>query len=478
MSGRCKPCYDTTPVSYSCPQEGTISTAVLSGVHIAQPDVTLILDLDGVIQHVTLSNDVSEETGEDWRGRPWTETIADSGGAKVTRMVEDARERGVSAFRQVNQRFPSGLELPMEYTTVRLGGQSGLIAIGRNLKAVAELQSRLVAAQQAMEQDYWKLREVETRYRVLFDASNEAVLLLSADMLQIVEANPAAIRALGFARGRRLLMEIPTEDREPFQAMLHRVRQSGRSPGTLLHLGPNRDAWIARATLMASEPGQMFMVQLAPAGGQQLAESPREQITFDDFIERLPDAFAIIDRGGIVLRANRAFLDLVQVGAEGAVLNERLGRWLSKPGADLPVLIANLNRHGSVRLFSTSIQGELGSETAVEISAVGNTGGKANHIALLIRDISRRLAPSESVASLQSALAAVIDQSDKTSLRELVRDTVGLVERHYIAAALDLAEGNRTAAAEILGLSRQGFYKKLAQYGMEGHSKTANDDDN
>ena len=45
-------------------------------------------------------------------------------------------------------------------TTVRLGGKAGLIAIGRNLQAVAELQSRLIAAQQAMEQEYWKLREV------------------------------------------------------------------------------------------------------------------------------------------------------------------------------------------------------------------------------------------------------------------------------------------------------------------------------
>jgi transcriptional regulator PpsR len=229
---------------------------------------------------------------------------------------------------------------------------------------------------------------------------------------------------------------------------------------------------------MASEPGQMFMVQLAPASEPRAIENGREPISFDDFIDRLPDAFAVIDRGGLILRANRAFLDLVQVGAEGAVLNERIGRWLSRPGADLTALIANLNRHGSVRLFATGIQGELGNETEVEVSAVGGTAGKANHIALLIRDVTRRLAVSESVATLQSALAAVIDQSDRTSLRDLVRDTVGLVERHYIAAALELTEGNRTAAAEILGLSRQGFYKKLAQYELEGHSKSQTDTDN
>ena len=450
---------------------------MFSGVNLNQPDVTLRLDMDGVIQDATLSNDVSAESVEAWRGRPWIETVADVGESKVMRMLDDAREGGVSAFRQINQRFPSGLELPMEYTTVRLGGKLGLLAIGRNLKAVAELQSRLVAAQQAMEQDYWKLREVETRYRLLFDSSNEAVLLLSADMLRIVEANPAAIRALGLARGRDLLPEMSAEEREPFQAMLTRVRQSGRSPGTLLHLGPGREAWIARASLMTSEPGLIFLVQLAPVSGNQPQERRPDQTSLDEFVERLPDGFVVIDRDGLIRRGNRAFLDLVQVGAEGAVLGERLARWLSRPGADLSVLLANLNRHGAVRLFATSIQGGLGGETEVEISAVGNPAIRPAYVALLIRDVGRRIAVTEGEACLQSALSAIIEQTEKSSLKVLVRDTVELVERHYISAALDLSEGNRTAAAEILGLSRQGFYKKLAQYEMEGHSRLGPDID-
>ena len=426
-----------------------------------------MLDISGVIQDVILSNDMSDETVDDWRGRPWVETVGDSS-VKILRMVEDACQCGVSAFRQVNQRFPSGREVPMEYTTVRLGGKSGLIAIGRNLKAVAELQSRLVAAQQAMEQDYWKLREVETRYRLLFDASNEAVVLLAADNLRIIEANPAAIRALGLSRGRELWSEISIEEKDPLQNMLQRVRQSGRAPGTLLHLGPSRDVWMVRASLMASEPGPIFMVQLSPASGAPLQTVRSEDVALDEFADRLPDGFAVIDRDGVIRWVNRTFLDLVQLGAEGAVVGERLSRWMSRPGADVAVLLSNLLRHGSVRMFATSIQGELGRETEVEISAVGKPEFRPDHIAILIRDISRRLVPSEGITSLQSALAAVIGQSNKTSLRVLVRDTVGLVERHYIAAALELSEGNKTAAAEILGLSRQGFYKKLAQYEMEG----------
>jgi transcriptional regulator PpsR len=428
-----------------------------------------MLDLDGVIRDATLSNAVSQESAADWLGRRWVDTVDDIGGDKVRRMVEDARGGGLSAFRQVTQRFPSGLELPVEYTTVRLGGGAGLIAIGRNLQAVVDLQTRLIAAQQAMEQEYWKLREVESRYRLLFDASNEAVLLLRADTLRIVEANPAAIRGLGLSPGRDLVNEMSAAEQQSFHALLQRVRQNGRAPGVLLHLGADRRTWLVRASLMTSEPGPMFLVQLAAADSASPEPQRPGQVTqpLEDFVVRLPDAFVVIDRDGTVRRANRAFLDLVQASAEGRVLGERLSRWLSHPGADMSVLLTQIGRHGSVRLFSTGLRGEFGGETAVEISAVGNTPENPGLIALLIRDVGRRMPQADDTASLQSALAAVIEQSGNTPLRSLVRDTVGLVERHYIGAALQLAGGNRTAAAEMLGLSRQGFYKKLEQYDMD-----------
>jgi len=451
-------------------QEGSIA-AVVSGVKIAQADVTLILDMNGIIQDVTLSNEVADENVDGWHGRLWPDIVGDSGHNKIERMVQDALQSGVSAFRQINQVFPSGRELPMEYTTVRLGGTAGLIAVGRNLKVIAELQSRLVAAQQAMEQDYWKLREIETRYRLLFDASNEAVLLLNADTLRVVEANPAAIRAFGLGRGLEFLAEIAAEEREAFQGVLSRVRQYGRAPGTLVHIGLDRQAWTVRASLMSGEPGPVVVLQLAPAGVHGSVTLRNSENSLDDFFDLLPDAFVVINRDGKICRANPAFLDLVRVSGDEMVLGEDLARWLSRPGADLSALLANLHRHGSVRLFSTGVQTGLGDETEVEISAVGHPPGRTVQVALLIRDIGRRLAPSEQSASLQSALAAIIEQTGRTSLRSLVRDAVDLVERHYIGAALELVDGNRTAASELLGLSRQGFYKKLAQYEMEGHSR-------
>lgn len=436
---------------------------------IAQPDITLMLDAEGIIRGVRLSGDVSQGSLDSWIGRPWTDTVADVGADKVRRMVEDARRNGVSAFRQINQRFPSGIELPIEYTAVSLGGTSGLIAVGKSLEAVAELQSRLVAAQHAMERDYWKLREAETRYRLLFDASNDAVLLVRAANLHIIEANPAAIRALGVnPDGLDLLQEVAPEDRGAMQGMLNRVREHGKAPGLLVHLGRNRQPWLVRASIMTSQPGSIFLLQLSPAGLAPVEPDDDDKIPVAELIKRMPDGFVVIDASGIVLQANRAFLDLVQAGAEGIVLGQRLGRWLGRPGADLKVLLASIQQQGFVRLFATSIHGDLGADVDVEISAAALSETEPSPIGLLVRAVGHRLPASGAGDSLGSMLGALTQEVGKSPLSELVRETVSVVERHYIEAALELTRGNRTLTAELLGLSRQSLYAKLNRYGLEG----------
>ena len=469
----------------------------MSGVTTSQPDVTLLLDLDGVIRGATLADGLPADGLEDWVGRAWVDTVVDGGGDKIKRMLQDARNSGVSAYRMVTQRFPNGLELPVEYSTIRLGGKGVLIAIGKNQQTVAELQNRLIAAQQAREQDYWKLREVETRYRLLFDTSNEAVLLVRADGLKVVEANLAALRTLSLTPGQDMLPALPSNEHDMFRTMLARVREQGRAPGIVVHLGDTREAWTMRASMLNSEPGHVFLLQLFPLLTPPLADqsgnlaphSRGSMVPMDDLLERLPDAMVVIDREGTILRTNAAFLDLIQAGHEASVLGERLGRWMSRPGADLSVLLSTIQRHRFMRLFTTTLQAEHAGEVDVEISAAGNKDGAPDFVALLIRDVSRRmaspaaLAPSPGTATsgqgntLLAALGAMADHLGRSSLPTLIRETVSVVEKYYIEAALDEAGGNRTATAELLGLSRQSLYMKLNRYGLDTESQAANKED-
>ncbi len=443
----------------------------MNRVNFAQPDITLRLDWEGVIREAALSDSFAGETVQDWVGRPWMETVGEAGGDWIRRMLEDARRTGVSAFRQVRQRFPSGKELPIEYTTVRLGSEAGLIAVGKNLQAVAELQSRLIATQQAREQDYWKLREIETRSRLLFDASSEAVLVVEAETLRIIEANPAAIRALGLAPGWEFLREVAPRDEEAFRGMLQRARDQGRAPGILVHLGAERQPWLVRATLMTQDPGPVFLVQLAETG-KDLQAAPRAAgLRTEELILGLPDGFVVTDQDGTIRFANHAFLDLIQVAAEGGVLGESLGRWMTRPGAGLGVLLAHLRQHGDVRLFPTTITGELGLDAEVEISAAVSGIGPARSIGLLVRDIGRRIWTRDESTPLRDTIASIEAGIGQSPLPELVRGIAAVLERHCVERALRLAGGNRTAAAELLGLSRQTLYAKLARYDLHGEAE-------
>ena len=502
-TGRCQPRMTGRRLGYP---------SSMSGITISRPDITLLLDLDGKIRRATLADGLPAGGLESWVGRMWADTVSDGASDRVRGMLQDARSSGVSAFRVVNQRFPNGLELPVEYSTVRLGGEAGLIAIGKNQSTVTELQNRLIAAQHAREQDYWKMREVETRYRMLFDTSNEAVLIVRSDGFNVVEANLAALRALSITPGQDLLPELPLAEQDLFRAMLDRIRDQGRAPAIVVHLGVQRVAWTMRASLLATEPGHVFLLQLAPlvprVGTSETSASTAfggavaGTLPIDELFERLPDAHVIIDLEGRVLRANAAFLDLVQVGSMGLVLGERMGRWLSRPGADLAVLISAVQRHHYVRLFTTTLQSALSSEVEVEISAAGERDQDCRFVSLLIRDISRRIAQAGGISNvdvdvgerqvafaqrpsmhgpggqtLLAALGTMADDLGETSLPALVKETVGLVERHYIEAALERTDGNRTATAELLGLSRQSLYMKLNRYGLDTESQAALDHD-
>jgi transcriptional regulator PpsR len=337
---------------------------------------------------------------------------------------------------------------------INLGKARGFVAIGRSLRVIADLEARLAEAQQARERDYWKLRDVETRYRAVLEASHDAVVLVRPANLRVVEANAEAFRALKLRAGGEFLPELGARDRRALETALAAARTRGRAPGIVLHPAPDAP-WSLRASLVASEAGQFFLFHMAPIGG---AEAAAEPISLDDILQRFPDAFALVDRDGVVRRANDAFLDLVQLGVENAALGQNLKRWLSQPGADASVLLTFVHRNGQVRRLQSRLEGELGSSVEVEVSAVGNRDGQADYIGLMLREAPAPAPAPNSAAELKLPEAP---------LDEIVRAAVEAVERRGIQEAIGKSFGNRTLAAKYLGISRQSLHMKLRRYRID-----------
>jgi transcriptional regulator PpsR len=426
-----------------------------------RPDLTLTLDEDGVIQKVVTAESLARESLDEWRGKRWGETIDPAIGAVVLKKIEDVRSRGDSSCFEVRQRFPSGLELPMEYTTFSFGA-GGFVAIGRNLEAISELRSRLQLAQEARERDYWKMREIETRYRTLFDATTEAVALVSVSDQNVVEANLRATRSLYLSPGAPFLPQLSERDRRALADLFEKTREQGRAPGIAIQPTPSGGQWSLRASLMNTEGGPVFICQLLPMRESERAGG-ETGVSFASLIERLPEGFVVIDREGLVRAANGAFLDLVQVGAEAAVIDRKLTRWLSSPGVDAKVVMLLIRKHGDLRRFQTRIDGELGQSTMVEISAVGDDAAQPRYFGLLIREASH-VAKRRPVDVTENAS---VDAFDERTLEEIVRLSTEDIERKSILRALEQCGDNRTAAARQLGLSRQSLHAKLKKYGLE-----------
>lgn len=439
-----------------------------------QPDVKLLLDEQGVICDASVSESVDAGKISSLIGQKWADTVAAPGQEKIATLLGEAKESGVTGFRELGQRFPSGLEIPVEYTAVWLGGPTAsAVAIGRNLQAVADLQSRLLATQQTLERDYWKLRDIETRYRQLFEASNEAVILARTDDLSMIEANPSALRALGMVgrrrdsvRGRSLLKEVSASGRDIFLSMLGRVRESGKAPGVMVRLGPQEEPWIVRASLFKGDEGPTLMLQLsALVAGTAPRIVDANSISVRELFEHSPEGFVALNHSGEVRLANRAFLQLLEIRSPSAVVGNTLDRWFARPGVDLKILLANVRDNGSVRTFHSILQKHSGAHINVEICAFTNPEDSTGPVGILMRDSAA--AGLTVSGDTDSPFIEMIQRLGESSMRSLVAEATDGIESLLIKEALHRTRGNRTAAAELLGLSRQSLYAKLSKYGFD-----------
>ena len=170
----------------------------------AAADVVLVMDESGVIRDAAFGSD--EMTGQGyhhWLGKPWGQTVTAESRGKVASMLRDIGTGKGAKWRHLNQFAQDGSELPLSYSLIRVPGAPGqqahAIAFGRDLRPQAALQQKLISAQRSMERDYWQLKNIETRYRLLFQVSSEALLILDATTEKPEDSNPAALALFGEA---------------------------------------------------------------------------------------------------------------------------------------------------------------------------------------------------------------------------------------------------------------------------------------
>jgi transcriptional regulator PpsR len=412
-------------------------------------------------------------------GKPWSRVVTVESRPKVEAMLAEASTNAASSWRQISHPAAGGgPDIPILYSVIQAGRPGVLVAVGRDLRPVAQLQQKLVQAQASLERDYSRLRHVEMRYRLLFELSAEPIMIVNAGSLKVLEVNPA-VHALFGEAAKRLsghgVLDVFT-DAGGVRSLLAAVRASGRPDSVQAHLQrPDREVQVS-ASLFRQDGSELFLVRFSSFGAAQQTSFSKLKSKMLKIVENAPDGFVMTDPDGRILKANQAFLEMANLQSEEQARGEALDRWIGRPGVDLQVLIANLRQSGTVRLFGTTLNLDYGPRLEIEASAVAVMNGGKPCYGFTLRNIGRRILDQSSRAgpALPSSPEQVTDLIGRMSLKDVVRETTDVIERLCIETALELTGDNRASAAELLGLSRQSLYVKLRRYGLDDDAADSN----
>jgi transcriptional regulator PpsR len=450
---------------------GRLDRETATAITSAAGDIVLVIDADGVICDMAIgSPDLRTDGVEAWLDHRWIDTVTVDSRHKVEELLHEGRAGAQGHWRELNQVNPKRNALIVRYLVLDAGADGLLIAIGRDDRAISSLQQRLLESQQAMERDYARLRDAESRYRLLCQISGEGIVVVDSNSRRVLEANPAAERLTGLAAakmvGEPFIRLFDTRSQDDSASLLATALTAARANTSTARLFIQGREVEAAASPYRHDRSTHCLVRLSPTD-LFFQERTDDSGHVHAVIECMPDALVVTDTALRIMTANSAFLDLVHVPTKEQVVGQSMGDFLGRAPAERTILMDNVREHGFVRNYATVVRDRYDETQDVEVSIVSAEDRGDSWLGFQIREIRQPPAPTRSSAApdLHRSVEQLTQLVGRVKLKELVRETTDIVERLCIEAALDLTKNNRASAAELLGLSRQSLYSKLNRFG-------------
>lgn len=406
-------------------------------------DIALVIDDGGVIRNVAVGD--AGPAARAWIGRPWAETVTGDTRRKIELLLQEVGSTGVARRREVNHPSPGAPDIPIAYTAIRLGEAGPVLAVGRDLRAVAAIQQRFVDAQQEMEREYWRLRQAQTRQRLLDQVARDAVLVVDAQSLAVLQANRSAAQMFGAPASA-----LP----DAIGDLLVMARSTGHAAEVRTRLGGGEHIELSATPFRApgAEHNQRLLVRARPVDGDDEAAGS--------------DAVVVTDSAGRVMMANAAFGPLCRDGA--AAIGRTLVDVLGDPQRALAALLAEVRREGIAQSASL-IVGAAGNCLPLQVSASLLAEGDQECIGITLRRVDAltggATAP-DGLDGLARQLEQLLGRVGELPLADLMREAAALAERHAIRTALRRS-ADAAGAAAMLGIPDDELRQRVQRLGSD-----------
>ena len=420
-------------------------------------DIALVLDDHGIICSVANGGSTPLlPAAHDWVGRAWADTATGETRGKIEQMLKEVSAAGLARRREINHPSSSG-NIAIAYTAMRLGPNGPLLAVGRDLSAVAAIQQRFITTQQEMERSYWQLRQDEARYRLLFQVATDAVMVVDSASLNIIEANQAAAQLLDMAIpqlvGRPASFGFERHSRVAVDALLDQARSSGQPSEIRARLLGRVSPTSVAATPFKADDAMRLMVRLRtmdlPGSSSDLGK------TLARLVDSASDGVLITDTNGCILMANPAFLKLVNRNTEAEVKTRPLMDWVSVTDHQFAELLDEVRSQGIARRMSSRLMSSNAMFSEIEITAALLTEGDQECIGFTLHTAAASREPlTHATDDLRLAIDEITSRIGIKPLPDLLHAAAELLQRHFITQAMARTGDDPKAAAELLGIGR------------------------
>lgn len=437
----------------------------------AAADLALVIDRSGIITDLSHNLDLRLDAGiRKWRGRPVVSVIEAGSRPNLDRALKRARDGRRTDRFEVNHVLDGGSELPVQYAAVGIGDVGRIVLVGRDLRAVSDLQSRLLDNRQSTENAARTQKQIEARYRLLFEASSDAIAFVDPDSGKVREINPRAGALVDAssaeATGKRFAVLFDKSDQSQVRTMLASVAASG-APGKLGVALPNGGSVMLAAELFRAGDLNLIIVRIFPDGGMPDDADPAAASGLDALARNASEAILLTDAEGSIIWANESFLVIAALPLAAHAVGKPAGDFFHWSSVERQTLYDNVRKHGRVPVFAGTVRGRNGEATEVDLSVVAMNDGSMSGYGFVMRprgeDEPKHAGGNSDLTRTAENLAQMVG---RVPMKDLVRDTTDVIERMCIEAALKLTGNNRASTARVLGLSRQALYLKMHRFGI------------
>lgn len=431
-------------------------------------DIALVIDEQGIVRSVaqSLSAPIAAQTG-DWVGRPWAETVSADTRRKIELMLDDLKSSGVARRREINLVGERDGGVPVAFSALRLGRQGPVLAVGKDLRAVSAVQQRFLDAQQQLERGYWRARQAESRYRLLFQVATDAVLTVDARSLRVIEGNHAAASLLGAGlplAGRPATELFERSSRGALQELLLNASSSGKPAEVHVRMPKTQAQAAAAATPFRTRDGLRLLLRVRFADDADSVGADLNS-TLALVVDSTRDGVVVTDSSGRIVLANPAFLTLLDGRGEADARGQPISEWVGRIDADVATLLAGAHQHGIAHLLRSSLRRRDGSAIDIDITATLLAEGEQECFGLTIRPCA---ANAPHPAAWVQAMAELDASVGRLTLPELLASSQRLAEQRFVAEAMLQARGDARAAARLLGIDIDELALCLQRAGAPG----------